>query len=124
MKTLLRLLFIVTLLSSFASCSPLDDEEVFEAEMIVGTWTCDGLYETYNDDLKTGKTWSENDGETKEDAHNFTWSLETNGDLLQIHIMEIGGSVPRALVVTELTPNTLTYEDLGTPYTFTKVKEE
>ena len=90
--------------------------------MIVGTWECNGLYETYNADLKTGETWDTTVDETQADAHAFTWTLESNGDLLQIHIMEIGGEVPRPLTVTELTLTTLTYEDLGESYTFTKVR--
>lgn len=123
MKSIIRLLSVIAFFSfSFASCTSLSEDETFEAEMIVGTWECNGLYETYNADLKTGETWDTTVDETQADAHAFTWTLESNGDLLQIHIMEIGGEVPRPLTVTELTLTTLTYEDLGESYTFTKVR--
>jgi len=43
-------------------------------------------------------------------------------DLTHVHIMPIGGNVPKYYTLTELTVSTLKYkDDFGVSYSFTKV---
>ena len=69
----------------------------------------------------TGGTWDTADDVTEEEAQDFTWTL-VNAELTHIHILEIGGHVPKVYTVTELTSSTLTYnDDFGVEFSFTKV---
>lgn len=103
----------------FTACAP--EEKSFEKALMVGKWKQGTLFEVYESD-GTGHTWDEADDVTEEEAQKFTWTLEMDV-LTQIHIMEIGGSIPKVYTVTELTEDRLSYEDdFGKSYTFTKVK--
>jgi hypothetical protein len=64
------------------------------------TYTADG----------NGSTWDTKDDVWEEEAQKYTWTL-SKSELTQIHIMEIGGNVPKRYTVTELTQNTLKYQD-------------
>lgn len=102
-----------------ASCEKLDD---FDQSLLVGKWQSGTLYYRYfsNGD---GYTWDEGDDVMEEEAQDFTWTL-VQSELTHIHILEIGGTVPKVYTVTELTSGILTYEDdFGKSFSFTKVSE-
>ena len=69
----------------------------------------------------TGGTWDTADNVTEAEAQPFTWTLDKD-ILTQIHILQIGGSVPKIYTVTELTSTSLKYHDsFGVNSSFTKV---
>ena len=68
----------------------------------------------------TGYTWDTADDVTEEEAQPFTWTLE-KATLTQIHLMEMGGNIPKTYTVTKLNATTLEYhDDYGKYYTFTR----
>ena len=121
-KTVLGVLKVILLMAVFVlpSCV-LDVPGDFDRALMVGTWEQDGLFEVYNDD-GSGKTWDENDDVSELEAQRFTWTLEAES-LMQIHIMEMGGKLPKTYTVTELTETALRYEDdFGKEYYFVRLK--
>lgn len=119
-KTVFYVLTVLTAVLFFASCSL--EEPTFDEGLLLGKWQQKGtqLFYTYAADY-TGKTWDEAEDVTEAEAQRFTWSLD-RATLTQIHIMEIGGSVPKTYTVTELNASSLTYEDsFGKSFSFTKV---
>ncbi len=103
---------------SLASCQK--DDDGFDETLLIGKWQCGTLYEKYLSD-HNGSTWNTADEVSEDEAQPFTWTLEKS-TLTQIHIMEMGGNVPKVYTVTKLTSTTLCYEDnYGKSYTFTKV---
>ena len=121
-KSVYYLVTLIAVAIVFNSCSK---EEDFDQALLTGKWKSGTLYEKYQAD-GNGYTWDEGDGVYEADAQRFTWTL-VKADLTQIHIMEIGGNVPRYYTVTELTATSLKYEDrLANPvkvYSFTKVSK-
>lgn len=116
-----RILFITiaVLLSSalFNSCTK---EYEFDETLLYGKWKQGTLYYKYLSD-HTGATWDTSDDVTEEEAQAFTWTL-VNSELMQIHIMEIGGEkIPKSYNVTELTSTSLKYNDSFSSYSFLKV---
>jgi hypothetical protein len=108
-------------LSFFVSCEP-DEPSSFDESLLIGKWAEGTLHERYFAD-STGYTWDTADDVSEEEAQDFTWTLDED-QLVQIHIMEIGGNIPKTYTVTELTETTLSYQDdYGTTYQFTKVQE-
>ncbi len=107
---------------SLASCQKeeLNVDENNAETLLIGKWQSGTLYETYLSD-HTGSTWDTKDDVSENEAQSFTWELDKS-TLTQIHIMEVGGNVPKVYTVTKLTSKTLSYEDdYGKSYTFTKV---
>ena len=117
-KTLryLTMLSVVTLLA--VSCTK--TETTFDQTLLTGKWQSGTLFYKYAAD-GTGGTWDTSDNVTESEAQPFSWTLVK--DLLtQIHLLEIGGSVPKVYTVTELTTTTLKYhDDFGVSFSFTKV---
>jgi len=112
----LPVLFLVAVF--FTSCLP--EEEVFDENLLIGKWRSGTEYYRY-DAGGNGKTWDTSDDVTEEDpGGDFTWTL-VKSELTHIHIIEMGGSVPKVYTVTELTATTLKYEDDFDSYTYTKV---
>jgi len=106
--------------SLVVSCEP--EEEIFDQTLLYGKWQSEQLFYKYMAD-GTGTTWDESDDVYEEEAQSFTWTL-VNSELTHIHIMEMGGSVPKVYTVTELTASTLQYrDDFGKSYSFIKVIE-
>lgn len=122
-KTLIKVAAFVLLFSglSFLVSCEVDPPVTFDETLLVGRWQEGTVYEYYSAD-STGYTWDTADDVTEEEAQDFTWSVD--GDqLLQIHIMEIGGSIPKAYTLTKLDETYLTYEDdYGTVHSFTRVQ--
>ena len=117
-KTLLYLtmLTVVTLLA--VSCTK--TETTYDQTLLTGKWQSGTLFYKYFAD-GTGGTWDTSDNVTEAEAQAFTWTLVK--DLLtQIHVLQIGGSVPKVYTVTELTATSLKYhDDFGVNFSFTKV---
>lgn len=102
----------------FTSCEK--DDDSFDEKLLIGTWQSGTLFYKYNAD-KTGGTWDTSDDVQEDEAQPFTWNLRKD-ELEQLHIMEMGGVVPRIYTVTRLSSTTLRYEDtFGKQYSFNKV---
>ena len=119
-----RVLYIVMpfLLGSFLFVSCEKDDDFFDESLLIGKWVSGTEYYKYLND-GTGSTWDTGDDVSEDEAQAFTWTLEKS-ELIHIHIMEIGGSVPKVYTVTELTATTLKYEDgFGKKFSYTKVND-
>ena len=119
MKKTLRYLSMFTVVTLLAvSCTK--TEITFDQTLLIGKWHSGTLFYKYFAD-GTGGTWDTSDNVTEAEAQAFTWTLVK--DLLtQIHVLQIGGSVPKVYTVTELTATSLKYhDDFGVSFSFTKV---
>ena len=115
-KTSLLLMILLLIGSVFSSCIT---EYEYDSSLLTGKWVSGTEYYRYNED-GTGLTWDTNDDVTEEEAQAFTWTL-VYSTLTHMHIMEIGGEVPKVYTVTELTATSLQYEDeFGNTHRFTK----
>lgn len=122
MKKTLSYLTLFTVISLFAvSCEP-DTSVTLDQSLLTGKWKSGTLYYKYLAD-GTGGTWDTADDVTEAEAQAFTWTLVAD-QLTHIHIMQIGGSVPKVYTVTELTATSLKYhDDFGVNFSFTKVTQ-
>jgi hypothetical protein len=117
MKKLLVLLVAgLTLSFVFTSC---EKEELFDETLLIGRWVSGTVYFRYMEDY-SGYTWDPSDDVEESEAQPFTWTLNKS-ELTQIHIMQIGGNIPKVYTVLELTPTRLKYKDDFNTFTFTKV---
>jgi len=108
---------IITLL--FASCS--SDEPDFDEGLLIGTWRSGTEYYKYLANY-TGSTWDTSDDVSEDEALPFTWNL-VKSELQQIHLIEMGGSIPIYYTVVELTSSSLKYKDtFNKTFSFTKVR--
>jgi len=118
-KSLLLLLPLLFIPFVFSSCELLDEGE-FDESLLVGTWRSGTLHYKYFSN-GTGGTWDTKDDVLESEAQAFTWTLQRS-ELIHIHVLEIGGSVPKIYKVTALTATSLQYEDsFGKKFSFTKV---
>ena len=116
-KTLFYLTMCMVVSILAVSCEP--EETFYDESLLIGKWQSGTLYYKYLAD-GTGGTWDTADDVPEEDAQDFTWTL-VNAELTHIHILEIGGTVPKVYTVTELTSTTLIYHDDFDEFSFTKV---
>ena len=123
----LAIIAVTAIIVSMSSCSPDKDVE-FDKTFLYGKWqeirVIDDRIDSTNFEVYkadgTGYTWDEADDVTEAEAQHFTWTLEGE-NLTHIHIMEMGGNVPKKYIVTKLTSTELTYEDdFGKAHTFNK----
>ena len=122
MKKTFYLLASVLLISVlFNSCQKDDFDETLLYEG-TGKWQQGTLFYKYLAN-KSGSTWDTKDDVKEDEAQPFTWTL-VKAELRQIHIISMGGNVPKTYTVKKLTATTLEYEDVvdKRKYTFTKVK--
>lgn len=102
----------------FNSCE--EDETLYQESFLIGKWVSGTVYYKYTSDY-SGKTWDTSDDVTEAEAQSFTWTL-VKSELTHIHILEVGGNVPKVYTVTELTATSLKYkDDFGKTYSFTKI---
>jgi len=122
MKKSVLYLTLFTLFVLFTvSCEP-ETQVSYDQSLLTGKWKSGTLYYKYLAD-GTGGTWDTADDVTEAEAQAFTWTLVAD-QLTHIHIMEIGGSVPKVYTVTELTETSLKYhDDFGVNFSFTKVTQ-
>lgn len=128
------LLVLTGIVFTFTSCEQdTTEEELFKEQLLLGKWN-DGEGDnqnftidaskigkpifpgsTQNDDVfdtdHIGYTWDTSDDVTEDDAQVFTWKLTIDGALTEIHLLEMGGKVPKTYTVTVLTSEELIYED-------------
>ena len=120
-KTFLYVLAVIAAALCLTSCQ--QEEPTFDEALLIGKWQEVGtqVFYTYASDY-TGKTWDEADDVTEAEAQPFEWSL-VQSTLTQIHIMTVGGNVPKTYTVTQLTSSKLVYEDATTEeeFSFNKV---
>jgi hypothetical protein len=117
MRKLMYVLLCVGCVSFFLSCK---DPNNFDKALLPGKWQQGTLFEYYNANA-TGYTWDEGDNVLEEDAQPFTWTLSGN-KLEQIHLMEMGGKVPKTYTVTTLSSSLLEYrDDYKKSYSFRKI---
>jgi len=117
-KFSIPLMAIILISAILVSCEK--EEVYFDDTLLIGKWQTGSLFERYFEN-GTGYTWDESDDVSEDEAQDFTWTL-LNAELTQIHILEIGGTVPKVYTVTELTSTNLRYEDdFGRSYSFTRV---
>lgn len=121
MKQILLFLISFVLISFlFVSCEK--DEKTFDESLLIGKWVSGTLYYRYDSD-GTGVSWDKSEDISEEEAQPFEWEL-VNSELTHYHLMEMKGSdfnVVKIYTVTQLTANTLRYEDNFTSKSFTKV---
>lgn len=110
----------ISILAAFVFNSCTEDEEIFEQQYLIGKWQSGTEFYKYLSN-GSGATWDTSDDVDESEAQNFTWTL-VKSELTHIHIMEMGGTVPKVYTVTELTSTTLKYEDnFNKKFSFTKV---
>jgi hypothetical protein len=116
-KLIVCLMVCISLSVLFNSCEK--EDTFFDESLLIGKWASGTVYYKYLTD-HSGKTWDTSDDVTEAEAQKFTWTL-VKSELTHIHIMEVGGSVPKVYTVTELTSTSLKYkDDFGKTYSFTK----
>lgn len=117
-KTLLYLTMLVVITLFAVSCTK--EEVTYDQSLLTGKWKSGTLFYKYLA-AGTGSTWDTADNVTEAEAQAFTWTLESD-ILTHIHILQVGGSVPKIYTVTELTATSLKYhDDFGVNFSFTKV---
>jgi hypothetical protein len=121
MKKTLRYLTFLTILTLLAvSCT--EEETTYDQTLLTGKWQSGTLFYKYLAN-GTGGTWDTADNVTEAEAQEFTWTL-VNDLMTHIHVLEMGGSVPKIYTVTELTATSLKYmDDFGVTFSFTKVSK-
>lgn len=104
------------------SCDLLTDEgKSFDKTLLYGTWRSGTLYYSYTSE-GVGATWDTSDDVTEAEGQAFTWTL-IGDQLMQLHVLEMGSSVPKTYTVTTLTDTSLEYKDgFGVSYSFVKVE--
>ena len=108
----------------FSSC---ETPVTFDETLLNGKWTrpstlTDGqdCYR-YNADY-TGATWDTGEDVSEAEGQLFTWSVES-ATMTHIHIMKMGGKIPKTYTLLTLNDSTLSYkDDYGVSFTFIKVK--
>ncbi len=116
-----KLIYLFTgVLLSFLIVSCAKEEPSFDEQLLIGKWRSGTEFYRYDSD-GTGATWDTSDDVSEDEAQEFTWTL-VRSDLTHIHIMELGGRVPKYYTVTELTATTLKYRDeFGKTFSYMKV---
>jgi hypothetical protein len=121
MKKTLKYLTLLTAITLFAvSCTELETN--YDHSLLTGKWQSGTLFYKYSAN-GTGGTWDTADDVTEAEAQAFTWTL-VDDLFTHMHVLEMGGSVPKIYTVTELTSTTLKYHDtFGVNFSFTKVSK-
>lgn len=111
------LIFTAILLSNCGG-----DTIIIDEDLIIGRWKSGSLYEVYEQG-GSGYTWDEADDVTEDERQQFEWSISDNNILTQIHLMEMGGRIPKVYNITQLTNTSLVYEDdYGVKHYFIRVE--
>lgn len=117
MKRFFPILVIFTAL--FFSACELESE--FDESLLIGKWVSETLFYRY-DNGGTGLSWDTKDDVSEQEAQPFTWTL-VKSELTHIHILTMGGGVPKIYKVTELNSERLSYQDNFRSYVFTRVTD-
>lgn len=123
-----KLVFLTACLASFViiSFSSCELPASFNEDFLIGKWerpsSNNGL-ECYRYDANyNGVTWDTGEDVSEAEGQPFTWSVE-NSTMTHIHIMEIGGKIPKTYTLLTLNDSILSYRDeYGSSFTFIKTK--
>ncbi len=123
-----KLLFLTACLASFViiSFSSCELPASFNEDFLIGKWerpsSINGL-ECYRYDANyNGVTWDTGDDVSEAEGQPFTWSVES-ATMTHIHIMKMGGKIPKTYTLLTLNDSTLSYRDeYGNSFTFIKTK--
>ena len=123
-----KLLFLTACLASFViiSFSSCELPASFNEDFLIGKWerpsSNNGL-ECYRYDANyNGVTWDTGEDVSEAEGQPFTWSVES-ATMTHIHIMAMGGKIPKTYTLLTLNDSTLSYkDDYGVSFTFIKVK--
>ena len=121
----LRLLGVVLFaIVAFASCGTRKDP-TFDGSLLIGKWVNGTEYWRY-DEGGSGATWDTSDDVSEDEAQPFEWEFdEEHNRLTQIHIMEMGGRIPKYYTVVTLDNNKLEYKDnYGSHFIFARVQQK
>jgi len=114
------LISFIVIVALSVSCDLLPVEKTFDETLLIGKWQSETLFYKYLAD-GSGTTWDTSDDVTEEEAQEFTWTLVAS-ELTHIHVLALGGTVPKVYTLTELTDSTLIYnDDFGKVFSFEKV---
>ena len=116
-KTFNYLITLVIIAITMVSCFP--EEDVFDETLLIGKWRSGTEYYRY-DDGGTGVSWDTSVDQSEEEGQAYTWTL-VRSELTHIHVIEMGGGVPKVYKLTQLTATTLTYKDDFKTYSYTRV---
>lgn len=122
-----KLLFLTACLASFViiSFSSCELPASFNEDFLIGKWerpSNNGL-ECYRYDANyNGVTWDTGEDVSEAEGQPFTWSVES-ATMTHIHIMKMGGKIPKTYTLLTLNDSTLSYRDeYGSSFTFIKTK--
>jgi len=115
-KLLIYLVSCLSIAFLFSSCNKFDTS--FDESLLIGKWVSGTVHYKYNSDY-TGGTWDTADDVSESEAQPFTWTLN-KAELTQVHLLTVGGKVPKSYTVTQLTSTSLMYHDAFGSYSFTK----
>lgn len=122
-----KLLFLTACLASFViiSFSSCELPASFNEDFLIGKWerpSNNGL-ECYRYDANyNGVTWDTGEDVSEAEGQPFTWSVES-ATMTHIHIMQMGGKIPKTYTLLTLNDSTLSYRDeYGNSFTFIKTK--
>ncbi|MBQ9474529.1 MAG: hypothetical protein IJU81_09000 [Bacteroidales bacterium] len=119
-KGLLFSIPLVCVLLCLTSCK--QEDVTFDESLLPGKWVSGTEYYRY-DPVGTGVTWDTGDDVSEEEGQPFEWTLDGN-QLTHVHIMEMGGRVPKSYTLTELTSTRLSYKDnYLQSFTYTRVNK-
>lgn len=115
-----RILLILLSLATLVMVGCKSDPVSYTPDQLYGKWQRGSEYYRYDSNMK-GVTWDTSDDVSEEEAQPFEWSV--SGDQLTvIHIMEMGGRIPKVYTITSLTSNILKYQDnYNQQFVFTRV---
>ncbi len=104
----------------FSNCG--GETLIVDENLLIGRWKSGSLYEVYEAG-GSGYTWDEADDVTEDERQQFEWSITDNNILTQVHLMEMGGRIPKVYSITQLNSVSLVYEDdYGVKHYFTRVE--
>ncbi|MBP7965332.1 MAG: hypothetical protein KAZ12_01670 [Paludibacteraceae bacterium] len=123
-----KLVFLTACLASFViiSFSSCELPASFNEDFLIGKWerpSSNNGFECYRYDANyNGVTWDTGEDVSEAEGQPFTWSVE-NSTMTHIHIMEMGGKIPKTYTLLTLNDSILSYRDeYGSSFTFIKTK--
>lgn len=122
MKNRHLIIFSLLILTAilFSNCG--GETLIVDENLLIGRWKSGSLYEVYEAG-GSGYTWDEADDVTEDERQQFEWSITDNNILTQVHLMEMGGRIPKVYSITQLNSVSLVCEDdYGVKHYFTRVE--
>ena len=122
MKNRHLIIFSLLILTAilFSNCG--GETLIVDENLLIGRWKSGSLYEVYEAG-GSGYTCDEADDVTEDERQQFEWSITDNNILTKVHLMEMGGRIPKVYSITQLNSVSLVYEDdYGVKHYFTRVE--